>query len=394
MASGIPSCESANSRKIQLIPQSYNEKGTKGTEPTERWLSLVSYKHRSKWHVRVAFHGALQSSTDVLSKKTRRRQDLQNLCRCIDFWRIDCIDNTVTELLISLDKKGMRLPLRSSPGTDNAYAAKADSLWASVQEDPKRVRYPLYGPSSSPTPTRELKDITKAREVEAGVHEARIDGDPTLYIYKEIERPFYVPRDSEVLIQELRNLELAGGTENIVRLVAAVVSENPYKTTDGEGSTTVFRGILVERHPNGTLKDALHDPKHQIDGRWLVWGRQIAKALARLHAAGLTHMDLKPSNVVITAEWNAVVIDLSGIGGVTREWLLPELLREADPLSQSLEVRKQSDIWALGKILYEMAKVSTQEDKQLLRNVADAATKVPGNSLRHVMTLLPDRVSG
>ncbi|KAK8029436.1 hypothetical protein PG993_010727 [Apiospora rasikravindrae] len=393
MTPDIPSCESANPKEIQFVRQSYDERGAKGTEPTERWLSLVLYKRRSKWHVRVAFHGALQSSTDALFKKTKRRQDLENLCLCIDFCRISCIDNTVTELLISLDEKDWRLPLQSSPGTDNAYAAKADSLWASVQEDPKRVRYPLYDPSS-PTPIMELKNITKAREVEAGVHEARIDGDPTLYIYKQIERPFYVPRDSAVLIQELRNLELVGGTENIVKLIAAVISENPYQTTDEEGSTTVSRGILIEHHPNGTLKDALHDPKRQMDGRWLVWSRQIAKALARLHVAGLAHMDLKPSNVVITAEWNAVVIDISGIGGVTREWLLPELRKEADPLSQSLEVRKQSDIWALGQILYEMAEVSTQEDKQSLRTIADAATKVPGNSLSYVMALLPDRVSG
>ncbi|KAL2192537.1 hypothetical protein P885DRAFT_82074 [Corynascus similis CBS 632.67] len=56
---------------------------------------------------------------------------------------------------------------------------------------------------------------------------------------------------------------------------------------------------------------------------WCQWAFQIASALTEMHQRGLTHIDLKPANVVITANFDAVLIDVSGIGGVTRDWLSP-----------------------------------------------------------------------
>ncbi len=48
-------------------------------------------------------------------------------------------------------------------------------------------------------------------------------------------------------------------------------------------------------------------------------------------------MDLKPSNVVLSAESNAVLIDISGIEGVTRQWLSLEMLKsKKDPLLWSI----------------------------------------------------------
>ncbi|KAJ8124728.1 hypothetical protein O1611_g8913 [Lasiodiplodia mahajangana] len=305
---------------VEFIRKSYDETGVRGAEPTRRWLSLVARSSLSKWHIKVAFYAL--------------------------------------------------------PDAENGFAPNARFLRAYTQEDPLRVRFPLYR-SDGGSPIEELSNITKMQELEAGVHKVRVGDDESLYIYKEIERPLYVPRDSEVLEQELRNLQLFPGTEGIARLVAAVISENPYQTTNGQDSTTVLRGVLIEYCPNGTLKDALQSPRPQMDERWLVWGLQIAKALAYLHEKGVTHMDLKPANIVINAEWSTIVIDISGIGGVTPEWLSPRLREKADPLSQSLEIRKQNDIWALGKILFTIAKVSKSVDKQLLESVAWAAIQVP-----------------
>ncbi|KAI0405751.1 kinase-like domain-containing protein [Xylaria palmicola] len=364
---------------VEFIRRSYDdESGVEGAEPTKRWLSLVARCSCSKWHVKVAFHGTLYSNDGVLPQITKRRKDLENLCLCIDFGQLRLLRNTVTELLITHDTntKGFRLPLLAFPDAENGFAPNARFLRACVREDSFRVRFPPYQPNGG-LPAEELSNIVKMQELHAGVHKVRIGDDKSPYIYKEIERPLYYPRDSEVLEQELRNLELFRGTEGIAWLVAAVVSENPYQTTSGEGSTTVLRGVLTKYYPNGTLRDALQSPKLQTDGRWLVWGLQIAEALACLHANEVTHMDLKPSNVVINAEWGAVLIDISGIGGVTTEWLSPNLRNEFDPLSQSLETRKQNDIWALGRILFTIAKVSKSADKQLLESVAWAAMQVP-----------------
>lgn len=51
-------------------------------------------------------------------------------------------------------------------------------------------------------------------------------------------------------------------------------------------------------------------------------------------------MDLKPGNIVISAGLNAILIDVSGSGGVTQEWLSPEIRDLPDPLSKNIESRK------------------------------------------------------
>ncbi|KAI0103388.1 kinase-like domain-containing protein [Nemania sp. FL0031] len=362
---------------VEFISKSYDERGVKGAEPTRRWLSLVASSSSSKWHIKVAFHGTVYSGG--FPKRTKRRNDLENLCLCINFKQLSLFKNTVTELLITHDTntKGCRLPLVILHDAENGFASSARFLRAFMREDPLRVRFPPYR-SDGGSPAEELSHIVKMQELEAGVHKVRVGNNESFSIYKEIDRPLYVPQDSEVLEQELRNLQLFRSTEGIAQLVAAVVSENPYKTTNEQDSIRVLRGVLIEYYPNGTLKDALRSPRPQMDGRWLVWGLQIAKALACLHEKGVTHMDLKPSNVVINAEWSAVVIDISGIGGVTPEWLSPRLRKKANPLIQSFETRKQNDIWALGKILFTIAKASKNVvDKELLESVAWAAIQVP-----------------
>ena len=65
-------------------------------------------------------------------------------------------------------------------------------------------------------------------------------------------------------------------------------------------------------------------------------------------------MDLKPGNVVISREEDAVLIDVSG-RGFTYEWLSPDMAAEMtdvhDVLFVSLASRKFNDIWALGRYL-------------------------------------------
>lgn len=93
-------------------------------------------------------------------------------------------------------------------------------------------------------------------------------------------------------------------------------------------------------------------------------GAQIAGALATLHAAGFLHGDLKPENIRIDADGNAVLLDLGFAraledGGRVRErglapgpgslpYLAPEQARgEAGGA--------ESDVFALGVVLYEIA---------------------------------------
>lgn len=52
----------------------------------------------------------------------------------------------------------------------------------------------------------------------------------------------------------------SAGTEYVIRLVAAVVSDNPYHTSADIADAkeqTVVRGILLEYYPDGNLEDTL-----------------------------------------------------------------------------------------------------------------------------------------
>ncbi|KAL2191829.1 kinase-like protein [Thermothelomyces heterothallicus CBS 203.75] len=379
---------------IEFLPRTYGENAV---QPRKRWLKLILRSSRSQWHLKVSFHGTIQDDQHpIFGKKLKRRNDLQDLCRCIDFRRIQLLDNTVTEVILSLDPgtQSVRLPCQTQPAADSEYISVISHLWVRTLEDPLRIRFPVFD-NDSGIPTKELSEIREKEELNGhSVYKVLLYGDETVYVYKEVERPHYVPPDTEVLQQELQNLELfRGNTVGIVQLVAAVISQNPYQTaqTGKENDSNALRGILLEYHPNGTLEDTLKSPKPETNGRWCQWALQIASALAEMHQRGLAHMDLKPANIVISADFDAVLIDISGIGGVTRQWLSPEMLDKGDdPLSWSIEARKQNDIWALGRIMLAMADACcTDDEEQLLRSVGQAAARpLPRIPLSDAITAL------
>jgi hypothetical protein len=182
------------------------------------------------------------------ASSSRRRQDLEDLCLCLDFDLLQLLDDTVTELLIKrecdttppLHQNDMAspdriLPLRTAPCSESEYAPVLTQLRLCMREDPFHVRFPQFHDGAN-IKTVDSSQISKTRQLSAGVHEVRVTGDDNPYVLKEVDFPLYMPRDSQVLDQELRNLNQFRGSKAIVQLVAAVVSKNPYQTAQTTGS--------------------------------------------------------------------------------------------------------------------------------------------------------------
>ncbi|GBF64776.1 hypothetical protein TMEN_7492 [Trichophyton mentagrophytes] len=151
---------------------------------------------------------------------------------------------------------------------------------------------------------------------------------------------------------ELENLERFRGVSNIVQVARIAVDIDPYKTSP-TGEQVVI-GTLLQFYSGGSLQRALDDGS--ISGyHWEKWALQIGTALRLFHAAGRTHMDIKSSNIVLDGKGNAILIDISGIGGTTHEWRAPEIRDEISPLDLPFEVRRLNDVWACGKLLSEIA---------------------------------------
>ena len=102
-------------------------------------------------------------------------------------------------------------------------------IFCAGREDPFHVRFPPLDYST--TTARDISQITKLREISAGVHVVHLYESRQLFVFEEVERPQHLPEDTAILQRELRNLEQLPGSMNVVRLVAAVSSTNPYRTS-------------------------------------------------------------------------------------------------------------------------------------------------------------------
>ncbi|KIW76725.1 hypothetical protein Z517_09169 [Fonsecaea pedrosoi CBS 271.37] len=178
-------------------------------------------------------------------------------------------------------------------------------------------------------------------------------------------RPFCRRQDTAVIQRELENLERFRSTPCIAQLSAVAASPDPYQTIPSTDGRPVMRGILVSYYPGGTLEEWLK--KNRVANlHWQRWPLQICQALQSLHSRSIAHTDLKPGNIVVDDCRSAVLIDISGIDGVTYGWRAPEIRFKA--LQASLKAEKLSDIWAYGKTMLTIAE--RYPGSQWLREIA------------------------
>lgn len=116
--------------------------------------------------------------------------------------------------------------------------------------------------------------------------------------------------------------------------------------------------MVMEHVPSRTLSELIRDEGALSPERVAAIGAQVADGLAAAHAAGTTHRDVKPGNVLVRDDGLAKIGDFgiartigdpaltqSGFVTGTPSYFSPELARGADP-------EPPADVWALGATLY------------------------------------------
>ncbi len=116
--------------------------------------------------------------------------------------------------------------------------------------------------------------------------------------------------------------------------------------------------MVMENVPSRSLSDLIRDEGALPPERVAAIGAQVADGLASAHAAGITHRDVKPGNVLVRDDGVAKISDFgiartagdpaltqTGLFIGTPTYFSPELARGAEP-------DPSADVWALGATLY------------------------------------------
>lgn len=117
--------------------------------------------------------------------------------------------------------------------------------------------------------------------------------------------------------------------------------------------------IAMALYEGDTLSSVLADRGPLPPGGVAEIGLQVARGLARAHAAEIVHRDIKPANLFLTSEGIVKILDFgiakmagvelteSGAAVGTIAYMSPEQLQ-----GEVLDAR--ADLWALGVVLYEL----------------------------------------
>lgn len=174
-------------------------------------------------------------------------------------------------------------------------------------------------------------------------------------------------RQSEALVRFFAGARLAAG----VRHPGVVAIYDVDETA---------RALVMEWIPGGTLRARLREhPQGLPPDEVAATGRRLLATLAFLHARGIVHGDLKPSNLLLRGPADLVLADFGAAaligadgqsGGGTPLYLAPEQLRGAPRAPET-------DLYAAGAVLFETA------TGRPLRSHADLLRGVPEDALSH-----------
>ena len=150
---------------------------------------------------------------------------------------------------------------------------------------------------------------------------------------------------------------------------------------------------VMDNLVGGSLRDkvAHGGPLSEAEAERYV--RQVAEVLQEVHAKGMLHLDVKPSNILLNAKGEAVLIDFGiakhyGSDGEPTSSTPLGLSRGFAPLEQGLDGNKigpSMDIYSLGATLYYLVCGRVPPDASIVNEDGLARPKGISDRLWHVI---------
>ena len=112
-----------------------------------------------------------------------------------------------------------------------------------------------------------------------------------------------------------------------------------YETGEAEVASEVLHFIAMEFIDGITLREKIHR-EHSDLRKLLRYLQQVAEGLAKAHAAGVVHRDLKPDNIMITGDGHAKILDFGLVKLI--EPALPTR-ESASPTCRQSRVKRSGD---------------------------------------------------
>ncbi|KXG53422.1 uncharacterized protein PGRI_004720 [Penicillium griseofulvum] len=360
--------------------------------------TLIFHNNGSSWWIKVVVDWSLPQVIVDLGY-LQRRSIPRRFLEAVDFGQLRLLEDTVTMITLNLTKQSQNsITIRDGYQTSaNYFISAAGQMCYEITEDPKRVTYPTLDRNKC-LPTVEASSLQNIEAIAPRV--STVIFKQQKFAFKTIDHPIYEPGDTDHILDEIDALTQLHGQPNIGQLVGLVVSDNPYKTYQSTDLPVVVRGFLLEYYPKGSLEQIIAEDKLRNGSLLIQWALQIVRALESLHKRGRSHLDIKPSNIVFDDSEDAILIDISGTGGYTLEWISPEMhiyLQQDGEIAAAnapFGMRIATDCWAYGRVLSTIAEKSDIRASEMLQSVANDLT-VAGLeariSLRDALTKLEEK---